>query len=283
LFLKAYSSENTAMFIEDSGIATDDSVETVAFDDEWDAGYRVEIGYMPQVGLGWAARYWHFDTDHTASVIDNDVTAFFVDDPSIQLDDGDSIVASREFDLDVGDIAATFVTRSGNTAVKYSAGIRVLDSNMTGFWVNPDDTGLNVRIDNEFTGAGPLLGVDITHPLFQNSTTLVNVYAGGSVAMLYGDGELFLNEDDGDDIVVVDRDDGIVYNGEVRFGLEAIFRPSPKSLIEYFATVGLEGQYWANIGTVASRTTDDGDPNYMLNGDLGLLGGNFMLGVRGEF
>ena len=146
-----------------------------------------------------------------------------------------------------------------------------------------DKTVDSVRIDNEFTGAGPLLGVDFTHPLFQTSTTHVNVYAGGSVAMLYGDGDLFLDENFGNDLVIVDRENGIVYNGEVRFGLEAIFRRSPKSLIEYFATVGLEGQYWADIGTVASRTTDAGDPNHMLDGDLGLLGGNFMLGVRGEF
>ena len=51
------------------------------------------------------------------------------------------------------------------------------------------------------------------------------------------------------------------------------------------ATVGLEGQYWSGIGTVASQTGDgEGqDASYMLDGDLGLLGGNFMLGVRGEF
>jgi len=283
LFLKAYSSGNTAVFIEDSGIAGD-SVETVTFDDEWDVGYRVEIGYMPQAGLGWAARYWHFDTEHTARSEVDGTTAFFTDDPDIQIDDGDSISAIREFDLDVGDIAATFVTRSGNTAVKYSAGIRILDSEMTGFWENLDDTSVNVSIINEFDGAGPLLGVDLIHPLFQNSTTFVNIYAGGSVAMLYGDGDLSLHKRGGEqNVLIVDRDDGFVYNGEVRFGLEAVFRQSPKSLIEYFATAGLEGQYWANIGTVASGISHDGDADYLLEGDLGLLGGTLTFGVRGEF
>ena len=106
--------------------------------------------------------------------------------------------------------------------------------------------------------------------------------------MLYGDGEVqAFNTSGGDpsDVVFVNRDAGLVYNGELRFGLEAVFRQSKKSLFEYYAKLGLEGQYWADIGTIASgiSSSSDIEADFLLDGDLGLLGGNFMLGVRAEF
>ena len=184
----------------------------------------------------------------------------------------------------------TFVTRSGNTTVKYSAGIRVLGSDMEGFWSDNIATGERITVDNEFIGAGPMLGVDITHPLFQTSTINVNVFAGGSAAMLYGERDFQIIEGNAnalplDDRAVFIEEDTTVKNAQLRFGLEAIKKPSPKSLIEYFATVGLEGQYWDGIGTIAA-TPDGGTDNvsdFMLDADLGLIGGTFMLGVRGEF
>ena len=287
LSLIPISSRSTAFVVEDTGtLGASETSFTDDFKGEFGPGGRYEIGYMPQYGLGWAARYWHFNQVQKVNRRNGDFEANFFDDPDIAVSTGTGdMLARREFGLQTADLAATFVTRLGRSTLQYSAGVRGLDSNMEGYWTT-GNVSSRVNVDNDWIGAGPLLGLDFTYPLYRNSSVLVNAYAGASGAMLFGNGELRAHDlSTTGNFVNIDRDN-IVYSADLRFGLEGIMRPSSKSPVEFFGKFGAEAQHWINIGTVAASvgaSGDSDDADFMIDGDLDLVGFTAVIGVRSEF
>jgi len=297
LLLRPFSSRNTAMAIQDTNILnTPETSKSRDFQNDIGAGGRYVAGFMPQQGLGWSARYWHFKQKQTAnSVGTEDVEVNFFDDPDIAIDDnGHGILAERELELRAGDLAVDYVNPiSGGGTARFIAGVRAVDFEGNGKWTDQVLTGERAVAKIDWTGAGPMIGVHGTVPLFETSRVSVNGFAGASAALLFGDGDLFVGSDRDasafprfDDLVEISRDGTPVYSTDIQIGLETIIKPNPDSPWELFVNGSAEAQYWQNIGIVtanvaAGKDSDDGEN--MLDGNLGLIGGAVGIGARRKY
>ena len=281
VIVKPYFSQNTAFKIIDSPAqAFDENTDSVDFD--WDLEYspRIELGYIGSNGMGWRARYWHFDHDTSlnASGALGDVVVDIVDDPDIEIDvDADGTLETQHsLELYTVDLEALMRRESCEGAVTGSVGLRYARVEHGYDAADFDAAGVLddvIRSRNSFEGIGPTIAGEVRRRIGSgNLSGFIN--ARGS--LLYGDSDWSAREND-EDRVISDRDD-LVTVAETQIGVD-YRRPSSNGR-EFFGRVALEAQYWHNAGTGAIQgggdVPTDSDPR---EADLGFVGLSVGLGV----
>ncbi len=313
VILQSFGDQDTAFVAEDVelfgiggglpnagfGFETSDSRD---FNEDTEVAGRYELGFVPDEGLGWAARYFHFDssdrvrrTHDPAWTVGQFETNFF-DDPDIGIDTnvGDTLVARRELDLDLVDVEAMLVNRtSGGTNFTVTGGVRYLRANQSGQWrlIRGGTFSEIVNVRNDYEGAGPLLGASVRHALFERDRFSLDVFGLTRAGFIFGDGELELEDDNslgvpGFNDVLRNERNNVVYTAEAQLGFEARFRPLERSKIEAYARFLAEGQFYANIGSIGSSagaSGDSDDADVLRDADLGFVGGTIMFGIRAPF
>ncbi|MGV7224737.1 MAG: hypothetical protein ACQ9MH_24865 [Nitrospinales bacterium] len=289
-----FQANNTAGVVNDSNLVDfDDNSVNIEFGPEVDVGARLEVGYVPQQGLGWAARFWHFNSGNGENVSyqDEDVVANWFDDPDIAID-GDTdenLLADRDVEFNTAAVEATSTHGLGGATVKLSGGLRFFNSNMNGFWRDPDEDDGEfddaVRIDNNFVGAGPVLGVNVVKPIVKKDNLHINLFGGIRTSAVFGSGTTLIRNIDDTDVDGVEVDKArMVYSTEIELGVNGTWNPG--AAWEIFYSAALEAQHHANIGNIASAYTDSDDAeegSHIFTGDMSLLGGVFSVGVRRPF
>jgi outer membrane murein-binding lipoprotein Lpp len=286
VLVKPYFSQNTAFKIIDSPAQPfDENTESVDFD--WDLEYspRIELGYIGSSGMGWRARYWHFDHDTSlnASGALGDVVVDIVGDPDIEIDvDAAGTLQTRHsLELYTVDLEALMRRESCEGAVTGSVGLRYARIEHAYDAADFDAAGALddfIRSRNSFEGVGPTIAGEVRRRIGSgNLSGFIN--ARGS--LLFGDSDWSAFEVptplNGSDRVTSDRDD-LVAVAETQLGVD--YRRPSSGGREWFGRVALEAQYWHNGGTGAIQGAGDiptdSDPR---EADLGFVGLSIGLGV----
>ena len=280
VFLTPHVDRNTAftLYVDDPGaFVADDFAQNFEF--PWSAKHspRIEFGYLATANeLGWRARYWIFH--HSTSISVTDAEAFYggdatvsvtvIDDPSVQVDDEDSIIASQSLSAQVIDLEALAQRQRG----LISAGLRYVryDSRFVAA-ENPTDADPMVSVNLDFEGFGPTMGTEVRHRLGQSNFTM---FANARGSLLFGDRHFDATETDDPDTYLANSGAELLGIGEMQVGLEW-------TRGNLFLRAALEGQYWLNAGVAsAAQIGNDEDLGDTLDNDLGFFGGTIGGGVR---
>ncbi len=296
--LKLFGSRDTAMVFE---YDNSNFHQAVVFDHKFEAGGRYEVGYKSNRGLGLAARFWHYKTHAKASqAVGNGISevaaSFWGDNPSINMStssDGDRIDAERSLSFRTLDVEASMAGALNNgIRLTFAGGVRFADIDMLGKWTQFDasqgDIDNYVEFSNKFRGAGPVVGFSASAPLYRVGALQVDAFGLARTSLLFGSGTLEAFDTDGgpndprDDSLRIDRN-GFAVTGEVQIGLEAIWKLSRAAPLELFARGQVEAQYWSDLGSVSaadSQEDDAAEGNSVVDANIGMYGGTFMVGVR---
>lgn len=298
VLVKPYFTSDTAYSqeINDPGIGADDTTIQTQFD--WDIQYspRVELGHLDCEGMGWRARYWHFD--HSTGINrkfgpDADVDVEVFDDPDVDIDIDDEILdVNHNLKLQVFDLEALKRDMDCEGGFTASAGIRYvnMEQSYDASEIDPEFVidGVTVptvvdalRSTHDLNAIGPTVAVEVLRR-FNCSNWGAFVSVRGS--LLYGESDHFAQDatgggppplDVGDNYI--DENDGDVIGvGEISLGLD--YRRMTESCHEAYFRVALEAQHWVNAGS-ANQAVDDNSTIRPQETDMGFLGVNLAFGV----
>ncbi len=293
--LKLFGSNDSAVGIYDDDVVIEGEASRMfSFEHGIDVGGRYEIGYRANRGWGWAARYWQYKSTGEKSLTataDNDVEAFFNYDLDQEFEadlEGDRIDASRSLSFRTLDLEATFARKSENgLSVDLRGGLRYAKIDMTGLWSQFEADGEieeRLEMSNDFQGAGPVLGISMSGQVYQGSLFQISAFGLARGSLLFGSGEFqsVMYQSDSSGTLVSSERGPVVVTAELQLGMEISRKLSNAMPAEVFAKGVLEAQYWGNVGSIGALEAldGDGDMSHIIDSNLGMVGGTFMVGVR---
>jgi hypothetical protein len=275
-----YFSRNTA-YSEFNDNDIDGVVTNRGFN--WDLEYspRLELGYLDCDGMGWRARYWHFE--HSSGIRrqfdGNDVTARPIDDPEIGINISDGTLdAVHGINLQVLDLEAMKQSKDCEGSLTGSFGLRYvrMDQQYTARDIDPASGDLNgfVNLRHNFEGIGPTVSVEA---LRRFNCSNWGAYVNLRTSILYGEADLVGHADrdpsdpEVDSVTASRNEQDLIPVGEMQIGLDY-------TRGDWFVRVGLESQYWINGGSASAQAPGDGEDS-PTEGDLGFLGLNIATGL----
>jgi hypothetical protein len=282
VLVKPHFSQNTAFkIIDGANQPFDESTQSVDFD--WDVEYspRLELGYINCNGMGWRARYWHFDHTTSLSTAGNvgDVVVDIVGDPDIEIDvdAAGSLATSHSLEVYTVDLEAMMRRESCEGDLTGSVGLRYAQVDQTYDAADFDAAGVIddvIRSRHSFEGIGPTIAGEVRRRMGSgNLSGFVNARA----SLLYGESDWFAFENPPEDLVTAENDD-LIAIAETQIGVD--YRRPSSGGREWFGRLALEAQYWHNAGTGAIQGAgdipSDTDPR---EADLGFLGLSVGVGV----
>jgi hypothetical protein len=308
-----------AFQVNDLGLflRTDDSLDlSITYDYEF--APRVWFGYADPCGLGFRARWWHFDQSTTDSVGNAFDGNFLSDELTATITQ--QVAVESDLELSVWDLEATAEYRLGCWSFLLAGGLRYarLSQNYRGtevasFSTFDSDTQATAEFDlassvglsDRFWGLGPTVALETRYAI---GCTGVSLYGGARLSVLVGRGEQEFNQaalfrleaNDPTDppptsvqfsqssAFTVGRDD-VLPIGEIELGLEwnACYCGS-----QYFVQAALVGQSWFDA-VIPSTGGESGDRASLLDfsslsfdggkdndNQLNFFGITFVAGVR---
>ncbi|MBW3541689.1 MAG: hypothetical protein KY476_15580 [Planctomycetes bacterium] len=291
VIVKPYFSQNAAFAIDLDGVATDrHDVE----DFEWNLKYspRLELGYLNCDGMGWRARYWHFDhgteLNAAAANVNGDIEVEIALEPDITIDVAANGTIETRHSLDVYtfDLEAVGRRESCEGGVTGSIGLRYARSEQNYKALDRIATGAveDIVTSRHFIqGVGPTLSGEVRRQMRGN----VSLFANLRGSLLYGESDWVASEDNNpvgsvDDVISIEGSQDLLSIAELQLGVD--YRRMTDSGRAVFARVAFETQYWANAGTGLILPASDIDNNDVQavdprEADLGLLGLTIATGI----
>ena len=248
----------------------------------WDLEYspRFELGYLDCDGMGWRARYWHFEHSNGIRRRFNnvDVNIAPIDDPGIDIDLNDALLDEvHGINLQVLDLEAIKQTKDCEGSLTGSVGLRYvrMDQQLTAREIDPANGNLIefLNLRHNFEGIGPTVSVEALRR-FNCSNWGAYVNLRGSI--LYGEADLVGQDGLGgtvDDVFKTRNEQDLIPVGEMQIGLDY-------TRGDWFVRVGLETQYWINAGSANAQVNQDDGANDPSDPDMGFLGLNVATGLN---
>jgi hypothetical protein len=271
VYVEPRFTRNVAFQVFDVNVAVGEDVQLIDFD--WDLEYspRVEVGYLSGCGgLGWRARYWHFD--HGVSARLNDpgtgrVEFGLHDDPDLEIetDDTEFAEAVENIELKVFDLELSRQWDGCCGSLTASLGVRYVS--MDQFFrgsiadIATGEVDEFVQSDFSFEGIGPTLALEgVRRSGYRNWS----VFANTRVSLLFGDSErvqfAFDPQDPADpidDLLTENNDFDVKAIAEVQLGVQYDYYLRNCAVL--FFRAGLEAQYWPHWGGAGSQNGEDTD------------------------
>lgn len=271
VLLRPLSSDNTAFTIRSSDGATFERLETIEFDSNLKAGYRLTLGATTEYGLGMRGGYFHWDGGTTQRSSRPPVNGFgAIEHPSFGDVDISSTIpqdvfaASRSLDASTAHGELTY--QHGYELWDCGIGMGVESSSLSQHYqaqlIN-DQVGLVGSLDSlrHFRGTGPALVTEVRSSILRR----VDLFGSLRGSLLFGKNQWDFQG--GEDL---DLQPSLITT-EHRSSASAITRLAgnvgarcmliQSSSLQCSSLVGLEGQTWLGSGTAQS-----------VDGNLGLFG-----------
>lgn len=288
-----YFSHNGAYEIFDAIPNIPEDSETVEFD--WDFEYtpRIEFGYIrPCSGLGWRARYWHFDHGTSAQATDPGTGRIEVglhDDPDIEISTSNDefVQATHNLKLSVLDLEAMRRRNHSIGELTVSGGLRYvrMDQDYRAAFTNINTGILDdlATSSHYFEGLGPTLALEGVRRLGRPNWSLFSKFRG---SLLFGDSGLEQSSIDPQnvsspirDYVTASNSLDVLFIGEAQLGMG--YTRCLGNGMQIFGSFAGEVQYWPSGGSGAYQNGEDSDGigHDPRDSDMGFFGLTFAIGT----
>lgn len=236
---------NSAYLLQDGA----GNVSNLEFDFEYDVSPRIEFGYLaPTSELGWRARYWHYEADATAPIINPASDAIAIEVGGSALEDVDTIT-SNSFDIEMNILDLELTQQISSGLISY--GLRAQKSNQDYNLVSSDEGTLDSQMDT--TLFGPTAAIELHRPI---ANTELSLYGNARLSALVGQREIDSTSPSGN----FSSDSNIAtLNGVLGAGV--IWEPAKinEHLDGFYMNLGLEASYWSGVGALMNNNTAAGD------------------------
>ncbi|MDP6443098.1 MAG: Lpg1974 family pore-forming outer membrane protein [Pirellulaceae bacterium] len=274
-----FFSENNAFSITNT--MTADSGQIVDFDHDFEYSPRIEFGYFaPSDGLGWRARFWHYEGHETEATSSPAIVALS-DDPQINIDSdaGGTLFANYDLRFTVADLEAVKRNYGESSVSSVAAGMRfaAIDHDYTA----REFGGANALIlaGTESNVIGPTIAWEGRQLLCGRR---FDAFMSTRASALFGETDFIAHKVAGatsGGIVRIDDRLQVIPVGEIQMGVD--YREPLNDGI-FFMRFAVEAQYWLNGGTGAvlgpEDSTTDGEFQDPTNEDTGFFGVNLSTG-----
>jgi hypothetical protein len=291
VWVKPHFDRNEAFARSGFDPATVNEAEITSFDWDFEYSPRIELGYVvPCTGIGCRARYWQFDHNTSASVVDTGLGAFFVN----LIDgifiggtgNGHTISTTHGLDLDVADLDVLVRSELSCGHVNWSGGLRYVRMDQSYAALRTDGAGVfldAVSSDHSFEGIGPTLAVEGVRRLGLEGWSF---FANLRGSLVFGESKLDMSRTltaGVNSVLSAANDADALIIGEVQLGVQYECFVAGAM---WFARAAVEAQYWPSAGSGAlqnvlqppgTQTNTFLDPR---DANMSLLGLSATLGVN---
>lgn len=254
------------------------------FDYDYEIAPRAWLSYVDACGLGVRGRWWMFDGDSTATLVNNGGLAIDSAAPlglqNLSTTAGDVVTFTSSLELDVIDLEVIQQFRCGWWSCAASFGVRYARLDQTYFHAEvpaPPVLVDAVQSAHDFEGYGPVLGFEGYCPIGCN----LALYGSTRGAILFGDSQQSATQIVNNvlsNVAETSRFD-VLPVSEFEIGLEW---SRHCGAVRWFANAGMAAQIWLGAGNSANNEMIPVlvDPEVSDNHtNLGFFGWTFTAGV----